>query len=172
MNQYRPRKGARFTVAQANAIGRVLEKIGFDARPQQLVDAARPADSPIHRFFEWNNAKAAEAHRVQQARLYINHIDVIVLTDEGEKPKKAFHSVIVNRGESSSRGYCSLETIVENEDLTAQVVARALRQANYWSDQYKEFSSYPELRGIFAAIEAATIKARRKKRVRRKARAA
>ncbi len=173
MKQYRPRKGARFSIAQANALGKVLEKIGFEATPIQIVEAARSTSSPIHDLFPWNDKAAAEAHRLQLARLYVNHLEVVVVTDEGERTTKAFHSVIIQRGETSSRGYCSLETIVDNPDLTEQVIANALTAANYWRRTYAEYSTYPQLREIFSAIDSATIKAKRqrKRKNRRRVRA-
>ena len=36
--------------------------------PRAVVDAARPAGSPLHGSFEWDDSVAAESYRIEQAR--------------------------------------------------------------------------------------------------------
>ena len=43
-----------------------------------LVDAARPETSPAHDAFEWDDAAAAEQHRLQQARRWIRIVKIEV----------------------------------------------------------------------------------------------
>lgn len=45
--------------------------------PEALVDKARPADSPIHHLFEWDDVVAGERYRLEQARLYIARIEYV-----------------------------------------------------------------------------------------------
>jgi hypothetical protein len=45
--------------------------------PEQLVDRARPADSPVHHLFEWDDATASERYRLEQARLYIARVEYV-----------------------------------------------------------------------------------------------
>lgn len=161
--KYLPSKGARFTKAQAQSLGEVLETIGFHATPQQVVEAARPKASPIHDMFPWNDKLAAESHRVFLARNYVNHLEVVIITESGERTTKAFHSVVIQHGEVAERGYCSLETVVENEELNAQVVRKALAELNYWKSKYAEYKAYPELAGVFAAIESAASRGKRRR---------
>lgn len=60
------------TVMQAlyDAHGRIESKA--------LVDAARPETSPAHNAFEWDDAVAAEEHRLQQARRWIRIVKIEV----------------------------------------------------------------------------------------------
>lgn len=51
-------------------------------KPSQVVRAAKPASSPIHDEFEWDDAQAAEQHRLAQAR----HIIRITPIKIGRKP--------------------------------------------------------------------------------------
>lgn len=168
MNKYKPTKGASFGLKQAQALGETLEKIGHSAKPEQLVDAARPKSSPIHSLFEWDDTAAAERYRLWQARNHINHLEVIVITNEGDRSTKAFHSVVVQSGDTRERSYYSVEAVVEDEELNAQVIRKALAELNYWRSKYAEFKAYPELRIVFSAIAKAT---KRKVAKRRKAKA-
>jgi hypothetical protein len=168
VNKYRPTKGAAFNAAQAQALGETIDKLGGHAKPEALVDAARPKSSPIHKLFEWDNTAAAEKYRVFQARNFINHLEIVVIRDSGPQSTKAFHSVVITRDKKSERGYCSLEMIVENEDLNAQVVRRALGELRYWKHKYAEYKSYPALAIVFSAIEVADKRHSRKKPARRR----
>jgi hypothetical protein len=42
--------------------------------PESFVELATPEDSPLHRFFEWNDAEAARQHRLHQARQIVRTV--------------------------------------------------------------------------------------------------
>ena len=49
-----------------------------------VVDAARPSGSQLHRYFEWDDIKAAESWRHEQARHLLRSIEVqIEIRDQG-----------------------------------------------------------------------------------------
>lgn len=60
---------------------RELEREGR-LRPADVVDAARPADSPLHSHFEWDDGAAAERYRLNQARTLIRSITINVTVRE------------------------------------------------------------------------------------------
>ena len=45
-------------------------------RPEIVVEAARAKTSPLHSSFEWDNTRAAEAHRLWQARQLIVSVTI------------------------------------------------------------------------------------------------
>lgn len=45
--------------------------------PEQLVERARAADSPVHHLFEWDDSVAGERYRLEQARLYIARVEYV-----------------------------------------------------------------------------------------------
>ena len=49
--------------------------------PRAVIDAARPKGSPLHRYFEWNDGRAAAAYRLDQARFIIRHVRIIIVTE-------------------------------------------------------------------------------------------
>ena len=50
--------------------------------PQEIVEAARPEDSILHGCFEWDDGKAAEAWRLEQARELIRRVKIEVVVEE------------------------------------------------------------------------------------------
>jgi len=46
--------------------------------PSELVDAAKPKDSPAHDGFEWDNKKAGDKYRLHQARNWCRKIEIRV----------------------------------------------------------------------------------------------
>jgi hypothetical protein len=50
--------------------------------PKSVVDDARKTKSPLHELFQWNDALAAEEHRLDQARAIIRSVEVIVQMTE------------------------------------------------------------------------------------------
>ncbi len=73
--------------ADPQKIGRALAKIAEAnagrLTPGAVVEAARSPNSALHRHFEWDDRKAAEAYRRDQAR---EIIAVIRVEQDGEKP--------------------------------------------------------------------------------------
>lgn len=111
--QYKP--GSRYSVP-AEVVGKELETIKGEGRltPGAVVDAARPEDSPLHKLFEWDDAKAAEAHRLSQARGLIRCVQVVV---ESSEPTPLF--VHVPGVES---GYESVSVLVKRPDEFARAL--------------------------------------------------
>ncbi len=47
--------------------------------PQAVVRAARDKRHPLHKEFEWNDAKAADMQRIERARELIRYVTVVVV---------------------------------------------------------------------------------------------
>jgi hypothetical protein len=51
-------------------------------RPPDVVKAARPKGSPLHGYFEWNDGRAAELFRLEQAKQIIRKVTLVIETTE------------------------------------------------------------------------------------------
>ena len=60
---------------------RSLERNG-KLTAEQVLDAAKPAESPIHDCFEWENSTAAYLYRLDQARELIRRVRIEVVYEE------------------------------------------------------------------------------------------
>lgn len=57
-------------------VSELYNEKGF-IKPSDLVEAARPSDSPAHGGFLWDNKKAGNEYRLIQARQWIDRKSVV-----------------------------------------------------------------------------------------------
>lgn len=123
--------------ANPQVIGEALEKIteegGGALKPQAVVDAARKKTHPLHVHFEWNDASAAEAYRLDQAR---NLIRIVRVEDDSteEGTTRAFISV----GDHEGVAYRTVDKVKRSADLQAALLRQAERDLEAWERRYKE----------------------------------
>lgn len=137
----------------ADSVGRALEKIGRQndgvIKPFAVVEAARPEKSPLHDCFEWDDNKAAEQFRIEQARGLIRSIRVIVKVSNAETvPVRAFLHV---KETECGGGYVEIRTVMRTPAFQQQVLESALSELKAWQARYRQLS---ELVTVFTAIEA------------------
>jgi len=152
---YKATAGARFNPNKAQDYGNELEKIAKENKgrlePQMVVENAREKDSVLHDYFNWDDSTAAESWRRQQARLLINHIDMVIHYGNEEKTIKAFVNLIVQNGKEEEKNkYIPIEIAVKDEGMRKQLIEEALKEIISWKKKYKE---YQELALIFGAIK-------------------
>jgi hypothetical protein len=86
-------EGSRFTVA-AQVAGEELERIRArhdgELEPAVVVKESRSRKSPLHGCFEWNDARAAQLHREEQARLLIRSVRI---AEDAAEPQRAYVNV-------------------------------------------------------------------------------
>lgn len=121
--------------ADAQTIGEALEKIrlarGGELTPANVVKEAENPTHYLHGFFEWDDAKAAEQHRLDQARGIIR---LVRLADTGaEDAPRAFISIGSDKGTS----YRSFNDVKASADLTDAVLASAQRDLETFERRYR-----------------------------------
>ena len=55
-------------------IRQMTERLGRQPTPKEVIEAARPADSPLHPYFEWDVPKF-EAEQTRRQRLFGDNAD-------------------------------------------------------------------------------------------------
>lgn len=135
-------------------LARIQASQGRFFSPSAVVLAARPKKSPLHPAFEWNDAKAAAAHREDQARYLVRNIVVIRQDQPHAEPMRAFVSVCP--GDDDHPRYTSVEIAMNDLVLREQVLAQALADMHTFSRKY---ASFLDLSGVMQAFEQARIRA-------------
>lgn len=130
--------------ADAQRVADEIMSIGESATPAQIVDKARDAKTELHKCFEWDDAVAAEKHRLDQARQVVRHL-VIRETVREDKPPIRFLFKPEN-----GKGYQPTKLIVRNPDSYQSLLANALRDLEALRVKYH---SLTELEAVFDAIE-------------------
>jgi hypothetical protein len=123
------------------AIEQMYRQKGGNLLPQELVEAARPANSPLHDAFEWDDQLAAEMQRLDRARFILRSIQCTVVTPPRvmhklnlQVEKTTLFRAFVKVGTGPERGYVPSDVAVRDADLFQQVLndamslARSLKQ--------------------------------------------
>ena len=137
------------SAAVAGAVCEELDRtVGLT--PENLVNASRPEDAPLHQEFEWNDELAAEEYRKTQARLLISNLS-IVIEEQKQEPVRAFFSL--QHGFKKNSGmYESTITILGDEEKRARLLEKAKKEMLAFKNKYEMLT---ELAEVFASIDNA-----------------
>lgn len=131
------------------ALQSLHEKHGL-LRAPDVVHAAKDPRSPLHRHFQWDNAKAGHAFRLHQARQLIS----VAVTQIGERgPIRIFAHV-----RAAGPGYHRLDQVATSASLRAAYVqqlrddVQSLREKY---DLYAEALKRPHVGKLIGALEEA-----------------
>lgn len=105
---------------------RIHEKRG-SLTPAGIVDESRPEHAPLHPVFEWDDWKAAEEWRKQQAK---HLVCCIVVQQENAKSE----TVDVRAFEHVQGGYHPVQVILREPDMKMELMRDVLKM----TDSYKE----------------------------------
>lgn len=151
----------------AQAVGERLESIRAKQHAltaEIVLKDARNIRSVLHSFFEWDDAKAAELHRLQQAGHLIRSI-AVTFEDAEPQPQqqvsiagipvvipvvravRAFLPIRDNDGESS---YVGTQQAMTDPEMRKQVLSRAHAELDSVGRKYRELR---ELSDVFMALD-------------------
>ena len=112
---------------KSTAVRKALAILERDGRvlPDDVVAAAREKGSPLHKYFEWDDAKAGHAFRLEQARQLIRSVEYkYQLTSD----TYITAPVYVRDGESAptAQGYRVLSEIKDNPEAARAALSLEL----------------------------------------------
>lgn len=131
--------------ADAQVVGERVEAIrarsGGSVTPEQLVEDGRDEASPLHTCFEWDNERAADKYRLQQAGHIIRCL-TIEIPDDRREPVRALVSVTQPDGE---RAYTAVTDAMADPAMRAQVMNAALSEIKGWRRRYTRLEEFGKL---------------------------
>ena len=140
---YQWRADSRFSIG-ANIAAERLTKIkrqNGEITPRGVVDDAVNPKSPLHPCFEWDDDKAADAHRLSQARKLIGSIVVAEIDDEPlSRETRAFVHITAD-----SPRYEPIEIAMRDENMRDEIIDRAWREIKTWQSRYSAYQEFAEL---------------------------
>ncbi len=133
---YKPREASRLSKVAAVELGTVVEQLAREgnATPQSLVEAARDPASPAHKWFEWNDTKAAEQYRLIQARLYLRSITVEYST--AELPSMQMRAFVPVYVDGQGRAWKPMQEVLAVQDELDQVIETARAEMHAFRKKY------------------------------------
>lgn len=145
---YKWKSNARISV-DAGTAGAVMD--GLEQRgaltAKNLVDESRPAEAPLHNEFEWDDVKAAEEYRLQQARHIINCL--LIEDDSQQEMVRAFFNLA-----ESAPEYRSIRTIMADETQSEALLQVALHELQAFERKYAQISKF---KALFAEIDRLSV---------------
>lgn len=136
----------RINTLAAQELVALCESAGRSLQPSAVVDWAREnTGSALHACFEWDDTKAAQQFRLQQAGALIRI--VVTVPDGTVAPVRVFVSLQDDRG---SVGYRRLDDVLTNPESRSRLVEQFLREMQSYEVRYRRIA---ELAPIFAAVD-------------------
>lgn len=154
----------RIRKSDLDAVRAVFEDLDRQGKlcPQELLKAAADPASVLHRYFEWDNAAAAEKYRLQQARWLLESIEVqVVLPSTQVVTVNYAMSVRGNEESQGERRYVLLSSKALRNEYTLRCIAeQAQRELRLWLDKYANYQALEAVRdavsGAADALEKVT----------------
>lgn len=138
-------------MTQLEALKAIAARDGGLLRPAAVVEAARPKTSPLHGVFCWDDTKAAELYRLDQAQRLIRSFRVTIESDGRDVEVPVFVGVSVDRiGGRSDNPYRLTEDVAKSADLLAVAEQDALEQLKGLRERYNHLK---RLGDIWDAID-------------------
>jgi hypothetical protein len=94
---------------------------------EMVVQAARDPSSPLHDFFTWDDAAAAAAHRIAQARALIRSVRVVFRTET--VTVRAPYFIRDPDKPPNEQGYISLPQLRTDEDAARAAIVTEFARA-------------------------------------------
>lgn len=114
--------------------------------PQDVVAyARRHPRGALYQRFTWDDSKAADEHRLWQAREIIAQFWVV--SRKERKPVRMFLSLVSDRGQEG--GYRHADDVLDDPDRRAEWRRMAIDELEQWASR---FAALTELRTVHAAI--------------------
>lgn len=123
-------------------------------RPADVVEYARNPKTALHERFEWNNAKAADAYRLWQARELIR---VVVKLDDvaATPPIRLYCSLPEDRQNGDGGGYRVIDDVMRSSQMRASLLRQAEQDMRRFEQKYHQLK---ELAGVIEAMRKARTK--------------
>lgn len=116
--------------------------------PDAVVEDARDAASPIHKYFEWDDSKAAHQHRLDTARSLIRSVEVKVTTFRRDAPVRAY--VRDPEAAANKQGYVPIATAKTDIDFRKETLSMELKRAGWTLERAR---SHAEFFGLVPQVE-------------------
>lgn len=120
----------------------LAKKLRREVTPKDVLSDAQDRNSPYHGYFEWNDRKAAAAHRLQQARQLLGHLKVVYHDELGKEVRVREYVRLVHESPATHElrsGYFPRQKAMTNSGLEQQCVERAITELESWMNRWRGF---------------------------------
>lgn len=134
--------------ADPQTIGSEIEKQreahGGDLSRRQLHYSAKPTNSPIHQYFEWNDRIAAEIHRDEQAAELMRSVTVIYTGVDGQQRSVRAFSSIRDPKRPSRHVYVRTSDALDQPETRDYILQQILNELHQWRNRWGDITEFAE----------------------------
>lgn len=120
--------------------------------PEDVIEHARVPTSPLHSFFTWDDRKAAQRWRLEEARGLIRRYSIVV-QQQPIVTTRAF--VSLKSARLHGGGYTPIQQILSDRDLYQEMLRNALEELG---NVERKYGHLRELQPVFAAARRVRVK--------------
>ena len=146
MSKYGWKRGARIKKLDPEDVAKCLEQTKDKhgaITPENIVKDAKAKTSPIHNYFVWDGDVAAHQYRLVQARELTRYLIIREEDDAGNEIEvRAYHLITEDEEENE---YVDAVTVMSDEDMRTQVIARAKKEMIDWRKRYANLLEFSKL---------------------------
>lgn len=145
---------------EAQTAGEELDRIYHEKGELQaadVVEESRPDTAPLHPCFEWDDPKAAELWREQQARVLIG---LVVTVQETAKLDPVEARAFVHVANS----YRPTQLVIQNPEMKDTLLDDALQYVETFKRRLDVFSSLRPIRSLIDSASETAIRLREERR--------
>lgn len=125
-------------------IGDRLEAIAEDGEltATSVLAEAEREDSPLHKYFEWDDTEAARQYRLTQARGLVRSLMITFIKNQKTETTRAFHLVKYSRDDSQEpkKQYVPAMKIFSDRELSDQIIRTAEAAMRSWLTRFEQYS--------------------------------
>lgn len=126
--------------AAIQELQKVYAATGGDEMAAAVLDAAKNVSSPLHKYFEWDDTKAAAEYRLLQAESLIRRVKVRILKGDDSPPRviRAFIATkeLPSAGAQNRGSFTAIEDIAGESDKEAELLASIERDLQALRSKY------------------------------------
>jgi hypothetical protein len=152
--------GSRLSDKDAAVIGPALSELADkgEVKPRDIVDVAKSSNSPLHSYFEWNDARAADLFRLEQARHMLRSVRVRYTENGTPKSGRAFLVTKDQAKNDGGRRYKEFTVLHGDRAVAVHMMRNALKELSHWRARYEQHQDEWErigkaFVGVFAQID-------------------
>lgn len=138
---------------RAQAIHALEDRNGRIA-PEAVVRAARNPGHPLHGEFEWNDGRAAERYRLDQARTLIASVRIVITRSN---KKLACVGYLRDLDAAPKAGYIATLRLRSNHEASQDTLAYEIQRAQAILERVKEIATALGLEGDYDRAMAAVV---------------
>lgn len=162
MSETKKKRKPRIPWAQyRDRVHQLAKKLRREITPRDVLHDASDPRSVMHSFFEWDNRKAAAAHRLHQARQLLARLVVIYHDALGQETSVREYVHLLHSRPSTHElkgGYFPRQKAITNSGLEQQCVEKAVVELESWMNRWRGFK---RIEASYAGVQASLAQLRR-----------